>query len=44
MMTSEALTCTEMLAWSELSGIDLEPAEVDLLKALDSVRLRVMHE
>jgi hypothetical protein len=44
MMTSEALTRTEMLAWSEMSGIELEPSEGDLLRALDCVRLKVMHE
>ena len=44
MAGSEALTFTEMEAWSRLRRVRLDAVEVEVLRTLDRIRVRVSRE
>lgn len=44
MRTADPITFREIKAWAELADVQLDPWEVDVLRTLDRIRLKVRYE
>lgn len=43
-MSANAISCSEIFAWQQLSEVTLHPAEVDLILALDNAAIAAFAE
>ncbi len=38
------LTYSDIAAWASLHGIEIQPSEVEIIKAMDAARIRATHK